>query len=90
MNAKTTVSLLILIASAAFGSPSFAGSADDAKWISQCVVDNKDEGQSADAVQKYCACMNDKMPDNETQSITQWEKTHKAEDEACSALAGWK
>ncbi len=90
MKTKINISLLILIASAAFGSPSFAGSADDAKWIGQCVIDNKDEGQSVDTVQKYCTCMNDKMSDNETQSITQWEKTHKVEDEACSALAGWK
>jgi len=31
-----------------------------------------------------------KMSDNETQSITQWEKTHATERKACDAEAGWK
>ena len=39
---------------------------------------------------KYCTCMNNKMSDNETQSITQWEKTHATERKACDAEAGWK
>jgi hypothetical protein len=30
------------------------------------------------------------MSDNETQSISTWEKTHKTEQEACSKQAGWK
>ena len=34
--------------------------------------------------------MNNKMDNNETRSITQWEKTHKAEQAACSKEAGWK
>ena len=34
--------------------------------------------------------MNNKMDDNETQSITQWEKTHHTERDACSKAAGWK
>jgi hypothetical protein len=34
--------------------------------------------------------MNDKMSSNETQSITQWEKTHAAERQACDRAAGWK
>lgn len=89
MNRRINAFLLAMIVSAAFSSPSFAG-ADDTKWINQCIADNKAEGQSAETVQKYCTCMNDKMSDNETQSISEWEKTHKAEDEACSAAAGWK
>ena len=35
--------------------------------------------RGAEVVLKYCTCMNNKMSDNETQSITQWEKTHVAE-----------
>jgi hypothetical protein len=35
-------------------------------------------------------CMNNKMSDNETQSITQWEKSHAAERKACDAEAGSK
>ena len=34
--------------------------------------------------------MNNKMDDNETRSITQWEKTHESEAKACSRAAGWK
>jgi hypothetical protein len=89
MKTKISASLLILLVSVVFSHPGFAG-ADDAKWIGQCVADNKAEGQSAETVQKYCECMNDKMPDSEEQSITEWEKTHKVEDEACSVAAGWK
>jgi len=41
-------------------------------------------------VLKYCTCMNNKMGNNETRSITQWEKTHESEAKACSKAAGWK
>ena len=62
---------------------------DDGKWINQCVADNKGDAAAA-VVLKYCTCMNNKMSDNETQSITQWEKTHVAERKACDKEAGWK
>jgi len=66
-----------------------AATTDDVKWINQCVKDNN--GGAADAVVlKYCTCMNNKMSENETQSITQWEKTHVAERKACDQEAGWK
>ena len=45
----------------------------------QCVQDNKDEKATVEVISKYCTCMNNKMSDNETQSITQWEKTHATE-----------
>lgn len=38
----------------------------------------------------YCVCMNEKMDNNESQSITQWEKSHPAERKACDAQAGWR
>jgi hypothetical protein len=63
--------------------------ADDIQWINQCAVDNKG-GAKPDIILKYCTCMNDKMDDNETLSITQWEKTHVAERNACGREAGWK
>jgi len=66
-----------------------AGTADDIKWINQCMADNKG-GAAEEVVAKYCKCMNDKMSESETQSITQWEKTHVAEREACDKAAGWK
>lgn len=63
---------------------------DDVKWIAQCMKDNQDAKVDAAVIQKYCACMNDKMSSNETQSITQWEKTHATERQACDKEAGWK
>lgn len=71
------------------GLPAFANS-DDAKWIKQCVDDNKDQGAKPEVVAAYCACMNNKMSSNETQSITEWEKTHVEERKACDKEAGWK
>ena len=87
MNVK--ISTLFLVASITVSGLAFAG-ADDTKWIAQCMMDNKDEGKSTAVVQKYCECMNEKMSDNETQSITQWEKTHPKEEKECDAKAGWK
>ena len=69
--------------------PAFATS-DDAKWVKQCVDDNKDQGAKPEVVAAYCSCMNSKMSADETQSITQWEKTHETERKACDAEAGWK
>jgi hypothetical protein len=80
---------LSAVASVATVTPA-AANADDAKWISQCVADNQDQHQTQAVVASYCACMNDKMSESETQSITQWEKSHKAEADACSKKAGWK
>jgi hypothetical protein len=34
--------------------------------------------------------MNNKMSDNETLSITAWEKTHAPERKACDKEAGWR
>jgi hypothetical protein len=87
---RTTAVLLALgcmmAAPAALGQPM---NADDLKWVNQCINDNKG-GASAEIVRAYCICMNEKMDNNETQSITQWEKTHKSEQAACSREAGWK
>lgn len=63
---------------------------DDVKWIAQCLKDNQSAKVDVSVIQKYCACMNNKMSSNETQSITQWEKTHATEREACDKEAGWK
>ena len=69
--------------------PAFAGP-DDVKWVAQCVTDNKDEKATVEVITKYCTCMNNKMSDNETQSITTWEKSHAAERTACDKEAGWR
>ena len=88
---KRTMAVLLALgsmmaATSAFGQPM---NADDLKWINQCINDNKG-GASAEIVRKYCMCMNEKMDNNETKSITQWEKTHPAERAACDKESGWK
>lgn len=83
-------SITLTIATIALSSTiAFAGS-DDAKWVAKCLQDNKDANVSVEIISKYCTCMNNKMDDNETQSITQWEKSHPAEMAACEKEAGWK
>ncbi len=86
---KIKMSALFFVVGVMASSLSYAG-ADDAAWIAKCVADNAKEGASAETVQKYCGCMNNKMSDNETLSITAWEKSHPKEMAACEAEAGWK
>jgi hypothetical protein len=62
---------------------------DDTKWINQCITDNKG-GAAEPIIRKYCFCMNEKMDDNETKTITQWEKVHPVERAACDKESGWK
>jgi hypothetical protein len=63
--------------------------ADDLKWVNKCIDDNKG-GAEASIIRKYCICMNEKMDDNETQSISTWEKSHPTERVACDKESGWK
>lgn len=66
-------------------------SQDDVKWINQCISDNRGEpGGTPAVVRAYCICMNEKMDDNETRSITQWEKANPGARRACEREAGWK
>lgn len=83
---------VLLVAGSLLGTGSaFASTADDISWIARCMSDNKNEqGVSVDIAFKYCKCMNNKMSDNETKSISTWEKSHPAEMKACDAEAGWK
>ena len=68
-----------------------AETADDRKWIKQCIADNKNEpGATPAVVSKYCACMNDAMDDNETRTITQFEKANPKIRVKCEKAAGWK
>jgi len=87
-----TVALLaampLLVSQAALAQPM---NADDMKWINKCISDNKGEpGGTPEIIRKYCMCMNEKMSDKETQSITTWEKSHPAEKAACDKESGWK
>lgn len=63
--------------------------ADDMKWINQCIRDNQG-GASAAVIRKYCVCMNDKMDNNETRSISEWEKSNPRARAACDEESGWK
>jgi len=84
---KTAAALLL---AACFSSnAAFAATTDDVKWINQCVQDNKG-GAAAGVVLKYCTCMNNKMDQKETRSITQWEKSHESERLARDKEAGWE
>jgi hypothetical protein len=76
-------------AAAAPAPASAAGDPGAAKQIGECVVDNKDEGQSVEILTTYCTCMGGKLNDK-AQSISEWEKTHKMEEDACSVQASWK
>ncbi len=64
---------------------------DDLKWVNQCISDNKGEAGGTPAiVRAYCICMNEKMSNNETRSITQWEKANPQARVSCEKQAGWK
>jgi hypothetical protein len=86
---KSAVFGLVLIGATLSAGAVYASSADDAKWIARCIMDNKDEKVSADVMTKYCTCMTNKMDENETKSVTQWEKTHKTEEAQCDKESGW-
>lgn len=85
---KLKVSVLFFVTSILTSSFAFAD-ADDETWINQCAADNKNVNVPAAVVKKYCKCMNNKMSDNEMQSITAWEQSHPDEAQACvnSAIA---
>ncbi|CAN1532929.1 hypothetical protein MCEMSEM23_01461 [Rhabdaerophilaceae bacterium] len=70
-------------------SVSHAQSADDRKWVNQCLADNSDAKVSIAVVRAYCVCMNDKMDDSETRSISVWEKANPSARRACEQEAGW-
>lgn len=79
----------IAVFGAWIGSAAIAQTASDKKWVNQCVLDNKAAKVAASVVLSYCTCMNDQMSDNETQSISTWEKSHPNERKACERKAGW-
>jgi hypothetical protein len=62
---------------------------DDVKWINQCIADNKGLTK-ADIIRKYCICMNEEMDDNDTRSITQFEKANPKARAKCDKASGWK
>ena len=88
---KFTAFVFGLAAIAALATPALAQkmNSDDLKWVNQCIGDNKG-GASPEVIRKYCMCMNEKMDDNESKSISVWEKSHPTERAACDKESGWK
>src|SRR5262245_46349773 len=85
----TFVTLAAALALGAVGAAR-AQTVDDVNWINKCIADHKDEGQTRAVLVAYCTCMNTQMSASETRSISEWEKTHKKEADACGKKAGWK
>lgn len=83
-------SLACVLVSLTVGGVAFAQTSDDVKWIERCIKDNKNEGAKPEVVFKYCTCMNNKMDETETRTITQWEQANPAAMKACEKEAGWK
>jgi hypothetical protein len=90
-NMKLAVAVLGLVGLVVSGNAVLAQTltADDVKWINQCITDNRG-GASNPIIRKYCFCMNERMGNNETRSITEWEKTNPAARAACDRESGWK
>jgi hypothetical protein len=86
---KIATAALLLAGVCLAASAALAATTDDVKWINKCLADNKGDAPQS-VVLKYCTCMNNKMSESETLSITAWEKTHVAERKACDKEAGWK
>ena len=88
---KMVAAAFLLAGSMLAGAPALAQTmtTDDMKWVNQCINDNKG-ATSAAIIRKYCICMNEKMDDNETRSISQWEKANPKARAACDKESGWK
>ena len=86
---KKILSALLVAGSVIAVSQSYAAT-DDQKWIARCISDNKGEGAQPAVVRKYCECMTNEMSDNETLSVSAWEKKNPKVRDMCSKKAGWK
>ena len=86
-----SAAVLFVLCQIPFAASAQTMNADDLKWVNQCINDNKGEpGATPAIVRAYCICMNEKMDNNESQSITQWEKSHPNERKACDKQSGWR
>lgn len=72
------------------GAASAQMTTDDLKWVNQCLADNASAKVGRDVVRAYCVCMNNKMSNNETRSISQWEKANPQARAACDRESGWR
>ncbi|HVL72429.1 MAG TPA: hypothetical protein VM434_11170 [Beijerinckiaceae bacterium] len=85
------LALAIVSALAASAASAQTMTADDVKWINECIRDNQGEpGGTPPIIRAYCFCMNEKMDSNETRSISVWEKANPGARQACERQAGWR
>jgi hypothetical protein len=87
------LAIAIVLAACAASAPASAQrmNADDVKWINQCIDDSRGvEGYTPAKARAYCMCMNEKMDENETRSITQWEKVNPGARRDCERKSGWQ
>jgi hypothetical protein len=88
-NVKLMTMSLILAGSVLASPGSIAQPSEDEK-VNQCLEDKKDQRVSKAVLIRYCKCMDDEMDDNETESISKWEKSHPKARTECARKAGWK
>jgi len=88
---KFAIAACVVLTGLAAAAPAVAGP-DDAKWVARCLRDNQDAKVAVEVITKYCTCMNNQMDDNETLSITAWEKTPpgKVAMAKCDKESGWR
>ncbi len=87
---KRIAVLLLALATTGCVTTRHDGSADDRRWVRQCLRDNADEGASRRVVTAYCTCMVNRMSDHETRSVTQWERANPRARRDCAREAGWR
>lgn len=88
---KRLIGTLAIVLAAATA-PALAATNDDAKWVAKCVSDNAAaKNVTVEIITAYCTCMNNEMDDNETLSVSAWEKTGKGKVAmaACDKKSGW-
>lgn len=83
------ITLTLSVAIALVAGSAMAQKTDDVKWVNQCVRDSAGYSVSEQIKIMYCTCMVSKMSDNETRSVTQWEKANPATRDDCARRAGW-
>lgn len=76
-------------AGALFAGGAVAQQTDDVRWVNQCVRDSAGYPVSEQVKIMYCTCMVGKMSNNETRSVTQWERANPVARDDCARRAGW-
>jgi hypothetical protein len=87
---KLLLGSFALLATLAVAAPSVAGP-DDAAWVARCVSDNAGAKVDVAIISSYCTCMNNEMDNNETRSVSTWEKTAEGKTAMakCDKVSGW-